>query len=58
MIENRMVVDSEWEWNEGKREVMHECENCGAEIYEEDEYFEINGECYCPDCIKEFKRYA
>ena len=57
MIENRMVVDSEWEWKE-KRRVVHECENCECEICEGDEYFEINGECYCPDCIKEFMRYA
>ena len=57
MIENRMVIDSEWEWKE-KHEVVHECSNCECEICEEDEYYEINGECYCPDCIKEFKRYA
>ena len=57
MIENRMVIDSEWEWKE-KRRVVHECDYCECEIYEGDEYYEINGECYCPDCIKEFKRYA
>ncbi len=27
------------------------CEICGKDIYEGDEYYEIDGHAYCEDCI-------
>lgn len=38
---------------------MYECCVCGSEIYEGDEYYEINGDIYCEECIEsEFKKTA
>ena len=51
MIENRMVIDSEWEWRENKRKVVYECDCCGADIYEGDDYYEIEEKRYCEPCI-------
>ena len=31
--------------------VVHKCAHCGAEIYEGDEYYEIDGVSYCEDCL-------
>lgn len=31
--------------------VFDECEACGAEIYEGDEYYEIDGHNYCEACV-------
>lgn len=34
------------------------CSNCGEGIQEGDDYYEIRGEQYCTECIKEDKRIA
>lgn len=31
-----------------------ECGSCGAELYVGDWVFEINGQLYCEDCMKDF----
>lgn len=37
MIENRMVVDSQWKTLEKQREAVCECDGCGEDIYEGEE---------------------
>lgn len=27
------------------------CEKCGAKIYDGDDYFEVDGNNYCEDCV-------
>ena len=34
------------------------CEECGYEIYDEDEYYEIDGKNYCEACVGSFLRIA
>lgn len=34
------------------------CNECGYDIYEGDDYYEINGETYCEACICSFLRIA
>ena len=35
---------------------MCDCRNCGWGLYEGDEYYEIDGECYCEDCVEKLYR--
>lgn len=55
-IENRMVVDSQWEDMEKEiplwEQVFKKCD-CGRDIMMNEEYWNINGVTYCQDCIKE-----
>lgn len=30
------------------------CDRCDGEIYEGAEYYQINGECVCRECLEEF----
>ena len=50
-IENRMVVDSQWEDIEKEisfeREVKFKCDLCGGNIYYADRCYEINGNIVC-----------
>lgn len=32
--------------------IFAECEACGYEIYDGDEYYEINGHKYCESCVR------
>lgn len=32
--------------------VFDYCEACGVEIYEGDEYYEIDAHCYCEACVQ------
>ena len=34
-----------------------ECSNCGEGIYNEDPYWDIYGDIFCEECIREFKSY-
>ena len=34
------------------------CHNCGGEIYESEEYYEVQGEIYCIDCMIDFRHTA
>ena len=55
-IENRMVVDSQWEDMEKEipfwERVFRRCD-CGRDIMMNEEYWNINEVTYCQDCIKE-----
>ena len=50
-IENRMVVDSEWEQHERKSKTICSCDECGEDIYPGEIYYKIDGDCICEDCI-------
>ncbi len=30
------------------------CDRCDGEIYEGSEYYQINGQCVCRECLEEF----
>lgn len=34
------------------------CDECGAEIYEDDDYYIISGMVLCPECIENSRRTA
>lgn len=57
-IENRMVVDSQWP--EDKPLLQCVCNGCN--IYEGDDYYDVNGYIVCEDCkikyINRFRRVA
>ena len=38
--------------------VFAECFECGADILEGDDYYDIGGNCYCVDCIYESRKTA
>lgn len=38
--------------------IFAHCEECGYEIYDGDEYFEIDGKHYCQECIDSCWRTA
>lgn len=47
MIENRMVCESDYH----TRKVICRCEHCSGEIYEQDDFYDFNGEIVCQGCI-------
>lgn len=43
----------------GERSMMEQkewvrCDRCDGEIYEGAEYYQINGQCVCRECLEEF----
>jgi hypothetical protein len=38
--------------------VVHECIHCGADIYEGNDYFNIDGEPWCEECITKARTQA
>lgn len=52
-IENRMVVDSEWEPVRVLRPTCS-CIECESDIYPGDYYYVIDGDVLCESCIKEY----
>ena len=50
-IENRMVVDSEWE--KPYKEVAR-CSECDCDIYQGEYFFNINGDIVCESCIRDY----
>ncbi|MBR5144693.1 MAG: hypothetical protein IKW53_06550 [Clostridia bacterium] len=38
--------------------VFSKCDGCGADILDGDEYYDIDGECYCENCIYECRKTA
>lgn len=52
-IENKMVVDSQWE-PAGK--AVCQCEYCGSNIYPGDSYYNFNGDVICDGCAWEYVR--
>ena len=53
-IENRMVVDSEWEQHERKSKTICSCDECGEEI--DGEYYLIDDVKYCSCCMRSLFR--
>ncbi|MGN0168477.1 MAG: hypothetical protein ACI4AB_10570 [Acetatifactor sp.] len=49
-VENRMVVDAEWQ---PMRKPVKKCDACKGELFVGDEYFDM-GECICPECIEDY----
>ena len=52
-IENRMVVDSEWE-HAGKP--VYQCQICSSNIYSGDDFYNFNGDIVCDSCGWEYVR--
>lgn len=46
-LENKMVVDAYW--NEPKPKKF--CDDCSADLYEGDIYYDFDGFCVCPGCL-------
>jgi hypothetical protein len=38
--------------NEPDPPILFNCKACGAEIYEGDDYYEVDGEPYCDGCVR------
>ena len=56
-IQNRMAVDSEWDFLYTEKPVCRCCE-CETELYEGDKAYRISGEVYCEDCMDNFSIYV
>lgn len=56
-IENRMVIDSEWE-SLYPQKLVCRCCDCETELYEGDKAYQIAGEIYCEECIDNFSIYV
>ena len=57
-LENRMVVDSEWKWQEIDERKYPKCCECGEHIVD-DVLYDINGDIYCEECMDEtFKSHS
>lgn len=50
-IENRIVVDAEWQPMDKS---VKKCDYCEGGLFEGDEYFDIDGYCICPNCIDDY----
>lgn len=51
-IENRMVVDSEWP----EPKPILQCNCNGCDICEGEDYYDVNGDIVCEDCLKKYMR--
>lgn len=51
MIENRMVVDSEWKRH---YKAVARCDQCESEIYQGEYFFDIGGDIVCENCIRDY----
>lgn len=38
--------------------VVCNCDECGEDIEEGQEYYRIGGNCYCESCVENARRYA
>lgn len=50
-IENRMVVDSQWQ---PLHRPLCRCDECGGDIYEGDYYFDFDGDAVCENCVSDY----
>jgi hypothetical protein len=53
-IENPMVSASE----PPEERVVMQCTDCDCDIYEGDDYYDIDGYIICIDCITDYKKEA
>ena len=58
MLENKMVIDSQWDIPMEDEKPVFFCTDCGKPIYEGDRYLDIQGECHCKDCIESYFQIA
>lgn len=60
MIDNRIVIDSEWEDIEKKPQPVRSCDECGEDILPGEVYYNIDGDCICEECLKGYmnRHYA
>lgn len=49
-IENRMVTECDYY----VRKVICLCEQCGGNIYEQDDFYDFSGEIVCEGCINDY----
>ena len=59
-IENRMVVDSQWQ---PMYKPFCRCDVCGNDIHYGNDYYDFDGDIVCEDCERDyvrehFRRYA
>ena len=60
MIDNRMVIDSEWEDIEKNATPVFSCDECGEGVFPGEVYYKIDGDCICEECLKVYmnRHYA
>lgn len=51
-IENRMVVDSDYH----TAKVICLCDQCGGNIYEQDDFYDFSGDIVCEGCISGYMK--
>lgn len=49
-IENSMLIDRDYH----TRKVICRCEQCSGEIYEQDDFYDFDGEIVCEGCIDSY----
>ena len=54
-IENRMVVDSEWAW-QNNTPSLH-CDFCGCGIYSGEYFYDFDGDIVCEECIDGYTKH-
>ncbi|PRR70887.1 hypothetical protein [Clostridium thermopalmarium] len=48
----------EYRYESEMAKVVDTCSECGCNIYEGDEYYDINGLILCQNCLSDYKREA
>lgn len=43
---------------ESDPEIFARCDSCGTKIYDGEEYYELNGQYFCEDCVEEGRKIA
>lgn len=46
----------EYRYSDDYARVTEHCDNCGNDIHESEEYFDIFGTVICQECILDFKK--
>ena len=49
-IENSMLIDRDYH----TRKVICRCDQCSGEIYEQDDFYDFDGEIVCEGCIDSY----
>lgn len=52
MIDNRIVIESEWEDIKKKPQPVRSCDECGEDILPGEVYYKIYCDCICEECLK------
>lgn len=53
---NYDIAYDKWLTTPPKDIVIHECEECGCEIYENEDYYEILDDIFCEECANNWLR--